>query len=217
MVNYSLTGLEMAAKLKHRVCVNPLGDQKMLPIGSIRAGARLIAAFSSLALAGAALAGEATREYYESLKPGRQLAKQCFNEFGQLVLTPKNIGLCADLPKAAVLGFDITPRQELARECYDGDGQLVITPRNVDLCASLPTAAIIAIPSEPADGDDGGEPSSQDVASATNTDGGTDGTDGSDGSDGTGGTDGTDGDGDNGHGNDSGGADSSNPGNGPKN
>ena len=107
----------------------------MLPVVRIRAGARLIAAFSSLAMVGTALAGEATREYYESLKPGRQIAKKCFNEFGQLVLTPRNVGLCADLPAAAVLGFDITPRRELARECYDRDGKLVITPRNVDLCS----------------------------------------------------------------------------------
>ena len=135
-------------------------------IGTIRAGARLIAAFSSLALVGTALADEATREYYESLKPGRQLAKNCFNEFGQLVLTPKNIGLCADLPKAVALGFDITPRQELARECYDRDGKLVITPRNVDLCASLPTAAIVSIPPDPASVDDDRNPSSDDQAPA---------------------------------------------------
>ncbi len=83
-----------------------------------------------------------------------------------MVLTPQNIGLCADLPAAAVLGFDITPRQELTRECYDRDGKLVITPRNVDLCASLPTAAIVAISSGPASNDDDREPLSNDPAPA---------------------------------------------------
>ncbi len=126
----------------------------MLRIGTIRAGTRLIAVFSSLVLAGATLANEATREYFESLKPGRQIAKKCFNEFGQLVLTPDNIGLCADLPEAAALGFDITPRQELARACYNRDGMLVITPRNVDLCASLPSAAIVSLAPAPAFDDD---------------------------------------------------------------
>lgn len=68
--------------------------------------ARLIATVSAFAFAGSALAaGEATSDFYRSLVPGQraqQLPEQCYDELGNLVITPQNVELCSALPTAAI-------------------------------------------------------------------------------------------------------------------
>ena len=67
-------------------------------------GARLIATVSSFALTGSAFAAsEATWEFYRSLnQQARVLPAECYDESGNLVITPQNVELCSALPTAAV-------------------------------------------------------------------------------------------------------------------
>ena len=129
---------------------------------------RLIATISAITLAGNAFAaGEAIKDFYRSLVPSQHV-------------------------------------QKLHEECYDKFGKLVITPRNVELCSALPTAAIAVSGSPPHDNND--DPQGGGGTPGGGPSGGPGEGPGDDPGDETGGK------GNNGHGNNTDGADVSNPG-----